>query len=298
MMAKEDYSTRVTINDAKITVVRAPTLHRASLIQYSGETLGRRFLLDTPDTIIGRAPDAAIFLPDDSVSREHAKIFTRGDTVEVEDLGSRNGTYIHHQRVESRTPLRDGEILRVGTVLLKFFAQENIECAFHDKIYRLAYLDADTQLYNKKYLLETLDSEFRLCRAYGRPLSLIYYDLDLFKSVNDVHGHNCGDFILRESAKIAKSCMRTEDVLARFGGEEFVAIMPNADSRIAGEIAERMRKAIENYEFVFDGKKIKLTISIGVSENQPSFKTYTDLLDDADRKLYQSKNTGRNRVTT
>lgn len=297
MVAKEDYSTRVTINEAKVKVARAPIRNRASLIQYSGETLGRRFLLEAPETIIGRAPDAAIFLPDDSVSREHAKIFARGDVIEVEDLGSSNGTYIHHKRIKSRTPLRDGEILRVGTVLLKFFAHENIESAFHDKIYRLAYLDADTQLYNKKYLLETLDSEFRLCRGYGRALSLIYYDLDLFKAVNDVHGHNCGDFILRESAKIAKSCMRTTDILARFGGEEFVAILPNADNAIALELAERMRKAIEDYQFVFDGKKIKLTISIGISESRPSFKTYTDLLDDADRKLYQSKNAGRNRTT-
>ena len=91
--------------------------------------------------------------------------------------------------------------------------------------------------------------------------------------------------------------MRAEDILARFGGEEFVAILPGTDGNTAAGLAERIRKAIEDYEFMFDGKRLKQTISMGVSENHSSFKTYTDLLNDADRKLYQSKHAGRNRVT-
>jgi len=242
-------------------------------------------------------PSAGILLADDSVSREHAKVISGGNTVAVEDLGSSNGTFIHDQRVSSRTTLQNGDMLRLGNILLKFFAQDNIESAFHDKIYRMATIDAGTQLFNKKYLLETLESEFRLSRIYGRPLSVIYYDLDFFKKVNDTHGHGCGDYILRESAQVVKSCMRTEDILGRFGGEEFVAILPGADGRTAAELAERIRKSMEDYEFIFDNKKLKQTISIGVAENRREFKSHTDLLDDADRKLYQSKDLGRNRVT-
>ncbi|MEQ1774651.1 MAG: GGDEF domain-containing protein [Burkholderiales bacterium] len=296
MASNMDISTRIT-NGAKFIVTRAPARNRACLIQYSGETLGRRFVLDTPEIIIGRVRAAGIFIPDDSVSREHAKIISIGSAVEVEDLGSSNGTFIQDQRVQSRTALRDGDLLRLGSIQLKFFAHDNIESAFHDKIYRMATIDAGTQLFNKKYLLETLDSEFRLCRAYGRPLSVIYYDLDFFKKVNDVHGHSCGDFVLRECAQVVKSCMRATDILARFGGEEFVAVLPNADVLTATELAERIRGSIEAHTFVFDGKTLKQTISIGVSENQSAFKTATDLLNDADRKLYQSKQSGRNRVT-
>lgn len=231
------------------------------------------------------------------MSREHARIITRDEAVAVEDLGSSNGTFIHDRPVLSLTTLNDGDMLRLGNVLLKYFAHDNIEKVFHDNIYRMATIDAGTQLYNKKYLLETLDSEFRFCRVYGRPLSVIYYDLDFFKKVNDVHGHICGDYILRETAQIAKSCVRAEDVLARYGGEEFVAVLPNTDGHTAAALAERMRKAMADHEFVFEGRQMKQTISMGVSENQPAFASATDLLNDADRKLYQSKRSGRNRVT-
>jgi diguanylate cyclase (GGDEF)-like protein len=296
MASNADITTRKT-NGTNLTIRRTPVRHRACLIQYNGDTLGRRFLLDVPEIIIGRMPTAGISIPDDSVSREHARVISTGDSVAVEDLGSSNGTFIHNQRVEARHTLRDGDILRLGSILLKFFAHDNVESAFHDKIYRMATIDAGTQIFNKKYLLETLESEFRYSRVYGRPLSVIYYDLDHFKKVNDTHGHGCGDYLLRESVQVAKACIRAEDILARVGGEEFVAVLPGTEGRPAAELAERIRKAIEDYEFVFDGKRLKQTISLGVSENQPRFKTHADLLNDADGKLYQSKHAGRNQVT-
>jgi len=296
MASKADITTRLPDGE-HLKVKRGPMRSRACLIQYSGEALGRRFLLDAPEIIIGRAPTCGIAIQDNSVSRIHAKILSGGNLVGVEDLGSKNGTFIHDNRVQSRTILQDGDILRLGTILLKFFAHDNIERVFHDKIYRMATIDAGTQIFNKKYLLETLESEFIYGRVYRRMLSVIYYDLDFFKKINDTHGHNCGDYILRESAQVAKGCMRAEDILARVGGEEFVAVLPGADASTAVELAERIRKAIEDYEFVFDGKRLKLTISMGVSENQAEFNTCHELLHDADRKLYQSKNSGRNRVT-
>ncbi len=297
MASTLDGATKIIDIHAKRHTTRAPMRGRACLIQYNGEALGRRFLLDAPEITLGRRPEADVFVSDESVSLEHARFFTNGDRVEIEDLGSHNGTFIHHQKVSARTLLTDGAILRLGAILFKFFAKDNIESAFHDKIYQLATVDAGTQLFNKKYLLETLDSEFRLSRVYGRPLSVVYYDLDFFKKVNDTLGHNCGDYVLRECSNVAKACMRTEDMLARFGGEEFVAILPDANRHLATEVAERIRQAVANHQFVFEGKALAQTISLGVSENQPLFKTAADLLDDADRKLYQSKHLGRNRVT-
>jgi two-component system, cell cycle response regulator len=297
MATKPDIATRITDGNARASVTRAPTPSRACLIQYSGEALGRRFLLDAPEVTIGRALEAGICIPDSSVSREHAKIISAGNTIALEDNGSSNGTFINSQRISARTPLENGDMLRLGAIMFKFFAQDNIESAFHDNIYRMATIDAGTQLFNKKYLLETLESEFRLCRVYGRPLSVIYYDLDFFKKVNDMHGHNCGDYILRECAQVAKSCMRSDDILARFGGEEFVAVLPGADSALAVELAERIRRTVANHEFVFEEKRLTQTISMGVSELQARFKTATELLEDADKKLYQSKHNGRDRVT-
>lgn len=296
MASSPDISTRIT-RGTKLQVRRTPTRSRACLIQYSGDTLGRRYLLDAPEITVGRSSVNGIVIQDDSVSRQHARLVSRDHTVAVEDLGSSNGTFIHEEPVLSRTMLKDGDILRLGNILLKFFAHDNVENVFHDNIYRLATIDAGTELFNKKYLLETLESEFRFCRVYNRPLSVIYYDLDFFKKVNDAHGHSCGDFILRECAQLAKACIRAEDILARYGGEEFVAILPNTDVVAAAELAERIRSGIEQHDFVFEGKSLKQTVSLGVSENHDRFKSATDLLDDADRKLYVSKNSGRNRVT-
>ena len=178
MSSNSNLTTRVT-NGAKMTVRRTPTRQCACLIQYSGDALGRRYFLDAPLITIGRAPTNRIGIPDDSVSREHAKCISIDDTIELEDLRSSNGTFINEKRVHSRITLRDGDIVRLGNVLLKFFAHDNIENMFHDKIYVLATIDAGTQVFNKKYLLETLDSEFKFSRTYGRPLSVIYYDVFL-----------------------------------------------------------------------------------------------------------------------
>jgi diguanylate cyclase (GGDEF)-like protein len=296
MAADSNLTTRISTG-AKVTTPRALTRQCACLIQYSGEALGRRYLLDAPLITIGRAPTNRIGIPDDSVSREHAKCIAADETIEIEDLRSSNGTFINEKRVRSRMILRDGDIIRLGNVLLKFFAQNNIENVFHDKIYVLATIDAGTQVFNKKYLLETLDSEFKFSRSYGRPMAVIYYDLDFFKKINDAHGHSCGDYILRESAQVARSCVRNEDVLGRYGGEEFVVVLPNSDGVIAADLAENIRKAVEQHSFEFEGNRLQLTMSMGVSEIQQGFASYRDLLDDADRKLYQSKNSGRNRVT-
>ncbi len=291
-----DLPTRLT-RGTKDAPERAASAQHACLIQYSGDTLGRRYVLDTPEVTIGRAASVGILIADDSVSREHAKCSANGAVILITDLGSSNGTFVNDQRMHDTTTLRDGDIVRLGSVHLKYFARDSIENLYHDKIYRKATVDAGTQIFNKQYLLEALDAAFIYSRAQGHPLSVIYFDLDFFKKVNDTHGHGCGDYILRESAQLAKSCLRTEDILGRFGGEEFVVVLPNCDARLAAALAERIRKTLEFHPFVYDGKPLKQTASLGVAEIQPAFNTGQDLLDDADRKLYQSKNAGRNRVT-
>jgi diguanylate cyclase (GGDEF)-like protein len=288
---------KTIITDGHPTIIQPANRKCACFIQYSGSALGRRYILDAAQVTIGRSPSTGIVIAEASVSREHARCTLSVNRVDLEDLGSSNGTFINDQKIQGRAPLRDGDIIRLGSVLLKYFAHDNIENVFHDKIYRMATIDAGTQIFNRKYMMESLESEFRVSKAFGRPLSLIFYDLDFFKKVNDEHGHNAGDFILKESAQIVKTCVRREDVFGRVGGEEFCIILPNTQSRTAFDLAERIRKVIEQHVFHFDGKGLKQTLSMGVSENRPQFNSFKELLDDADKKLYQSKNNGRNRVT-
>jgi diguanylate cyclase (GGDEF)-like protein len=294
MASRNEITTRVT--GARTTVRRARGRKNPCLVQYSGETLGRRYYIDHAEVVVGRSKTAGIVISDDSVSRAHARFAVSRDEVSIEDLGSSNGTWVNDRRIHARTALRDGDLLRLGLVQLKFLGRDNAENVFHDKIYRMATIDAGTQIYNRKYLLEALDSEFKYSQQRGAPLAVIFYDLDHFKRVNDHHGHACGDFVLRECSGVAKDCVRKDDVLARYGGEEFVVMLPQSDAATAVRLAERLRKAIETHRFVYDGLVLRQTVSLGVAEISPAIRTSKALLEAADQKLYQAKNGGRNRV--
>lgn len=287
--------TRVT-RGAKLARQQAGPLQAACVVLYSGKLVGQRHVLQLPHVTVGRSAGAGIVIADDSVSREHARFAISGTTVQIEDLGSSNGTLVNGQTVQGKATLRDGDMLQFGSIHLKFFSADSVESAFHDEIFRKATVDAGTQVFNRQYLLESLDTAFTYCRARSRPVSVIYFDLDFFKRVNDTHGHSCGDFVLKESAQLAKTCLRDEDVLGRYGGEEFVVVLPDCDERLAAALAERLRKTVEHHEFVYNGIVLKQTVSLGVSEIHPQFADWKALLDDADRKLYHAKHSGRNQV--
>lgn len=299
----------IIANADDLRILQQPSKrNRACLVQYSGRELGKRYPLEGMEVTIGRGIQSNIVIDEQSVSRQHARItlLTEADSISVEDLGSSNGTYINDKKVTEPTEVRDQDVLRLGTVLLKFFAQDNIDSIIQDKIYRMATIDGGTQIFNKKYLLESLDREFRFSRNYNKDFSIIYYDLDHFTAVNTNYGHNAGDDVLREGAAIVKKTIRKDDIFGRFGGEEFVILLPDTAIKLASELGERVRKSMEDYIFKLtyaDDKggqhkaNHKQTVSVGVSQLNDSMPTPKDLLEDADKKLYHSKQTGRNKVT-
>ena len=286
----------IIAENVNLTVYNTPQRQRACFVKYSQPNIGKRYILDEPEMVAGRSPDIPIHINEPSVSRRHARFVLTAQGVEVEDVGSANGTFVNEEKIQKQI-LKNNDMVRLGTVLLKFFAHGNIENAITDKLYQQATIDTTTQVFNKQYLTESLESEFKVSRNYKRNLSIIVYDLDFFKKVNDVYGHTAGDFILRETAQLARTAIRKNDILARFGGEEFVIILPDTDNRTAAELAERVRKAVDTHLFKFDNHEIRQTISMGVSQLADSMATTKDLVDDADRKLYIAKNAGRNRVT-
>lgn len=275
------------------------------LVQYNGSKLGKRYPLMDTVSIVGRTQDVQVFISEASVSRQHGQFIKNGDIVFFEDLKSSNGSFVNDIKTEGQVKLKDGDIIRLGTVLLKFFAHDNVDSIMHDKIYQMATIDAGTQIFNKQYLFDTLESELRYSKTYGKDLSIIYYDLDKFKPVNDTYGHNAGDYILKESAKVVKEAIRKDDTLGRFGGEEFIIILPSTDIKMAADLAERIRLTHEHYEFMIEyneGGELKKvshrqTISMGVSQLTNEMSEVKQLLEDADKKLYHSKNNGRNQVT-
>jgi two-component system cell cycle response regulator len=158
---------------------------------------------------------------------------------------------------------------------------------------QLAYVDDVTHLYNSRFLDLALDREL----AGGRAFTVLFMDLDRFKAVNDRHGHLMGSQLLTEFGRVLRSCVRDEDVLVRYGGDEFVALLAGVDSGGALKVAERIRRVVEDHRFLSrEGHSVRLTVSIGLASHPEHAPTKALLLDLADRAMYRGKETTRNVV--
>jgi diguanylate cyclase (GGDEF)-like protein len=264
----------------------------------SAASIGRMFKLDRSETVLGRSSEAQCQVEDDGISRKHAKVVSIGDgRFQLVDLGSTNGTFHNGLKVSS-APLHDGDKIQIGSnTVLKFSIQDELEEQYQRSIYESATRDGLTRLYNKKFFLETLHKEFSYCLRHRLPLSLVMFDVDHFKRINDVYGHPAGDYVLSRIAQRVSETVRNEDVLARYGGEEFALMLresPEADALVC---AERCRQAVDRSEFIFGGTPIKVSISLGVATLLDSdFSQAEELIAVADKYLYRAKRAGRNRV--
>ena len=156
--------------------------------------------------------------------------------------------------------------------------------------------DPLTKLVNRRALFNRLDMEWKRSQRTGCLLSCVMIDVDLFKSVNDTYGHPVGDSVLRSVATMLKKCARETDCVGRYGGEEFVAILPDTDGRRAVQWANRYRLAVAKTPVSVDQASIHVTVSLGVAERNARIATYEKLLSAADSALLEAKRTGRNRV--
>ena len=214
------------------------------------------------------------------------------------DLQSTNGTFVNDVPV-SICKLNDGDYFRVGNCIYRFLAGGNVEAEYHEEIYRLTIVDGLTEIHNKRYLLEFLDRELARSIRHHRPLALILFDLDHFKTVNDELGHLAGDYTLRELAACVKASVRREELFARYGGEEFAIVLPESSREGACVAAERIRTLVEKHPFEYEGKNYHITISLGVGLTTGETPLSSqELIRLADEKMYQAKNEGRNRVVS
>ena len=286
-------------NKTVVTVVsrvsEKPVAKEACLVVIYGMDLGKKFNLNQPSLTLGRSSKSDVQVDQESVSRSHAKIINTGKTIILRDLGSTNGTYVNDELIDEYV-MRDGDLIKIGRTIFKFLSGNNIENAYHEEIYRLTTVDGLTQIYNKRYFLETLEREISRAHRYHRDLSLIMFDIDYFKKVNDTHGHLAGDAVLKQLASVLKARIRREDIMARYGGEEFAIILPEIGASNAQTFAEKVRKIIEKTAFKFEEQNIPVTVSVGVAAVGPGVQTALDFIKVADDKLYQAKIEGRNRV--
>ncbi|RMH40791.1 MAG: GGDEF domain-containing protein [Deltaproteobacteria bacterium] len=263
-----------------------------------GPLLGTKWRLpEGREWVVGRSSAADLHLPDETVSRRHCVLRSVPGALEVEDLGSRNGLFYNGRRVRT-CRLRDGDCLHIGLqTVVKFVRMSALENSFHDRLLHSATRDPLTGAYNRAHFAEHLRAEARFATRHGTALSLLLFDIDHFKAINDRFGHPAGDHVLQQFALCIAQRIRCEDLFARYGGEEFAVIARGIDARGARLFAERLRAAVESMRVTYEGRPIPVTVSVGVASAPPLDLAHeNDWLDCADRALYAAKRAGRNCV--
>jgi diguanylate cyclase (GGDEF)-like protein len=272
----------------------------ACLIIIRGTPQGHRFFLTMNEMTMGRDPSADISVADPSISRKHAKVVKADGKILLSDLGSANGTFVNDKKLEAgkTVTLAKEDMIKMGNSILKFLPAGELEILFYGNLGSAAHTDPLTKIYNKGYLLEAIEAEFKRAKALHTDFSMIFFDLDHFKKVNDTYGHEAGDYVLKEFANLVRSnYVRPKDVFARYGGEEFIILLGNMNAKGAAELAEKIRAAIETHAFIYEGKRLPVTTSLGVAELRADMESSATLIKAADKALYASKTGGRNRVT-
>jgi diguanylate cyclase (GGDEF)-like protein len=296
-MGEEDATTNP--NKTVVTVITAPSAKKdtrdACLVVIYGDDLGRRVPLGTEPTILGRSSKCEVQVDQESVSRNHCRVSFNGKQYTIRDLGSTNGTYVNDELIDE-VNLRDGDQIKVGRTIVKFITGGNIEASYHEEIYRLMTIDGLTEIHNKRYFHEMLEREVSRSQRYERVFSIVIFDIDHFKEINDTFGHLAGDAVLRQLGALVKHKVRRDDIVARVGGEEFAILLPEVGVDGGVEAARKLRASVEGTSFQFEGTTIEVTISLGVAAWEQGVADADGLIKNADDKLYEAKRSGRNRV--
>jgi diguanylate cyclase (GGDEF)-like protein len=272
---------------------------RCTLTMLTGPTPGVIHTLSTGELMLGRDEELPWRIEDRGISSRHARVLSQHGEFVLEDLDSTNGTYLNGHLLERPNKLRDGDRIQLGeNTLLRVSLQDATEQEAVRRMYRAAVLDPLTGIYNRGHLDTILVAEFAYAARHKIALAVLFVDLDFFTAINNTHGHQAGDAVLKAIAQTIRHAIRTEDLAARYGGEEFVLVARGIDLNGALVMAERTRRTIEELAVPFHGKTLKVTASIGVAsfEAATPYTTPEQLVAAADRAVYRAKADGRNCV--
>lgn len=273
-----------------------------ALIMLIGPTssIGKQWLLAEGEMVIGRSSENSIVVDDRSLSRNHARISVVGNEVSVMDMNSTNKTFVNSQALPPLVPhrLKNNDQIKTGNVVFKFLEKGNLEAATMQAMNDRASKDRLTGAFNRASLQDKAPEAVKKAESLNEALSVVVFDIDFFKKINDTYGHPGGDYVLTELSKVvANKVVRSNDFFARYGGEEFVIILSGGSEKQALEVGERLRATVEGHPFVYESKPIKVTISVGVATLEGK-ETWEELFKRGDTALYMSKQNGRNRVTS
>jgi diguanylate cyclase (GGDEF)-like protein len=246
---------------------------------------------------VGRLPTADLCLRDTGVSRQHARFVWKGETYGLQDSGSGNGTYVNGRRVTEQT-LADGDVVQFGpNAVFRYAVTDENQEAMLQHLYRTSVSDPLTGACNREHLDMRLAEEVSYARRHGVELGLVLFDIDHFKRVNDQFGHQAGDQVLVTLVSQVAEQIRGEDLLGRYGGEEFAVVLRTTGLLRTVHVAERIRQTAERMRVPHGDTALQVTVSAGCATlsccSEPSAEQMVAV---ADRRLYAAKRAGRNRV--
>ncbi len=221
--------------------------------------------------------------------KDTAESFQRGDFSKIEALEKE----IAREKNRDEIYMLKHSILLMGERLRDLIEEIKTE---RDKLQEIAYVDHLTGLYNRRFFFEHIKLIIENAKRYGNIFTLVVFDIDNFKRINDNYGHDVGDKVLKEFAEILKSNVRSSDIVSRFGGEEFVVVLQNSDAESGFQVAERIRKIFEQKKFSVNDKYISTTVSGGISTYKEDVDNIDTLIKEADIALYRAKKLGKNRI--
>lgn len=299
-MAKDDtiIDTKKIIKEKKRAEKREEIKVNLTIIDGLESSFGKTYSFFKNIIKIGRDESNDFPINDIKISKFHCEIRVEADkqtpNIKLIDLNSTNGTYVNGQLSE-RSMLTSGDKIELGDVIIRYTLNDEIEEKYHSKLYDFATTDALTGLNNKRFIMNEIKNQIRIAKRNARKLSLMIIDIDDFKKLNDTYGHIAGDIFLKKTSFNLNQLLREQDTAGRFGGEEFIILLPETNIDGAVVLAERIRRVIEDSKILFENKSIKTTISIGVAEfnnEKPE-----ELVNKADKELYKAKNSGKNKVS-
>lgn len=265
----------------------------------SGPRTGLSFNINPNENItLGRSPDANIQVVDTGISRHHINIHFDGHSVFIEDLQSANGTYINGTKLARKFEIQNGDQIAVGvSTVLRFSLNNQLDSEYKDYIEEQLSKDSVTKAYNRRSFAHFLNSTFIAAKRDFSSVCLLMVDVDNFKTINDTHGHQVGDKILKYIAEKLIQTASPVDIVCRYGGDEFAVVCPNIDSLSGLQLAEKIRSNVENMRFTIGGNQIKTTLSIGIS-NYPDndIQCVSQFIAYADKAMYKAKRKGRNQI--
>ena len=272
---------------------------RPHLIVLRGPSLGDYFALEGDDLVLGSDPFRAdLVVRDVEVSSKHARIYRKpGDGYLIRDLGTGEGTAVNEETLGGEWALSDGDRISLGDSVLEYSCGDPVRANFHDALHRLISRDYLTDLLVKNRFDEEFEHRLESASAEGRSVGVLMADIDNLKKINDAHGHLLGEFVVGEIGRIIGELHDGGGRQAtRFGGDEYQTILPGLSKEEALEVAEEIRRRVENHDFEREGVSPRPTLSLGVASYPEDGATRADLTRAADEALYRAKRSGGNTV--